>query len=47
MSKSSHTEAEIIEALKQVEAGRNAADVGGSMEYQNTQSMPGKQNTAG
>ena len=28
MSKSSHTEAEIIEALKQVEAGRNAADVG-------------------
>jgi putative transposase len=27
MSKSSHTEAEIIEALKQVE-GRNAADVG-------------------
>lgn len=28
MSKSSHTEAEIMEALKQVEAGRNAADVG-------------------
>ena len=28
MSKSSHTEAQIIEALKQVEGGRNAADVG-------------------
>jgi putative transposase len=28
MSKSSHTEAQIIEALKQVEAGRSAADVG-------------------
>jgi len=28
MSKSSHTEAQIIEALKQVEGGRNAAEVG-------------------
>jgi putative transposase len=28
MSKRNHTEAEIIEALKQVEAGRNAAEVG-------------------
>ena len=28
MSKSSHMEAQIIEALKQVEAGRSAADVG-------------------
>ena len=28
MSKSSHTEAQIIEALKQMEAGRSAADVG-------------------
>jgi putative transposase len=28
MSKSNHTEAQIIEALKQVEAGRSAEDVG-------------------
>lgn len=28
MSKSNHTEGQIIEALKQVEGGRNAADVG-------------------
>ncbi len=28
MSKSSHTEAQIIEALKQMEAGRSAADIG-------------------
>jgi putative transposase len=28
MSKSSHTEAQIIEALKQMEAGQSAADVG-------------------
>jgi putative transposase len=28
MSKSNHTEAQIIEALKQVEAGRSAGDVG-------------------
>jgi putative transposase len=28
VSKSSHTEAQIIEALKQVEAGRSAADIG-------------------
>lgn len=28
MSKSSHSEAQIIEALKQMEAGRSAADVG-------------------
>ena len=28
MSKSSHTEAQIIEALKQVEGGRNAVEVG-------------------
>jgi len=28
MSKSNHTEAQIIEALKQVEAGRSAAEVG-------------------
>ena len=28
MSKSKHTEAQIIEALKQVEAGRTAAEVG-------------------
>jgi putative transposase len=28
MSKSSHTDAQIIEALKQVEGGRSAADVG-------------------
>jgi putative transposase len=28
MSKRNHTEAQIIEALKQVEAGRRAADVG-------------------
>ena len=28
MSKSSHTEAQVIEALKQMEAGRGAADIG-------------------
>jgi putative transposase len=28
MSKGNHTEAQIIEALKQVEAGRSAGDVG-------------------
>lgn len=28
MSKSNHSEAQIIEALKQVEGGRNAAEVG-------------------
>lgn len=28
MSKSGHTEAQIIDALKQMEAGRSAADVG-------------------
>jgi len=28
MSKSSHSEAQIVEALKQMEAGRGAADVG-------------------
>ena len=28
MSKSNHTEAQIIEALKQVEAGRSAAEIG-------------------
>lgn len=28
MSKSKHTEAQIIEALKQIEAGRTAAEVG-------------------
>jgi putative transposase len=45
MSRSRHTEAEMIEALKQVEAGRKVEDV--AREVGVSKHMPGKRNTAG
>jgi putative transposase len=46
MGKSKHTEAQMIEALKQVEAGRTAAEVGRQCGVRRTRFMRGKPNTA-
>jgi hypothetical protein len=47
MSKSKHAEAQIINALKQVEAGRTAEERLGSAASPSTRSMPGRRSTAG
>ncbi len=46
MSKSMHTEAQMIGALKELEAGRKAEDVAREVGYRSTRSKPGKQSTA-
>ena len=42
MSKSKHTEAQMIAALKQLEAGRKVEDVAREVECPSTPSMPGR-----
>lgn len=42
MNRSKHTEAQMITALKEVEAGRSAEDVAGSVGVSNTRSMAGR-----
>jgi hypothetical protein len=46
MSKGRHTEAQIIAALKQVEAGRRVEDVAREVGVSQIRSMPGRRNTA-
>ncbi|WP_263354762.1 transposase [Acidicapsa acidisoli] len=45
MSKSRHTEAQIIAALKRVEAGRTAEDVAREYGVPSTRSTPGRPST--
>ena len=45
MGKSKHTEAQMIEALKQVEAGRSAGEVGRQYGFLRVRYMPGKPST--
>jgi hypothetical protein len=47
MSKSRHTEAQMIGVLKQLEAGRKVEDVAREWACRNTRSTPGKQSTVG
>jgi len=42
MSKSNKSEAQMIEALKHLEAGRSAADLAGNMECRSTRSTFGR-----
>jgi hypothetical protein len=46
MGKSKHSEAQMIEGLKQVEAGRGAAEVGRQYGSRHTRFMRGKPSTA-
>jgi hypothetical protein len=46
MSKSKHTEAQMIAALKQVDAGRKVEDVGREVECPSTPYMAGRRSTA-
>ena len=47
MSKSNHTEAQMIGALKQLEAGRKAEDVAREVGVSKHTIMPGRRSTAG
>jgi len=47
MSRTRHTEAEILAVLKQSEAGRKAEEVAREAGCRNTRSTPGKRSTGG
>ena len=47
MSKSKHNEAQIIEAVKQLEAGQKAEDLARGLGVSKLRSMRGRLNTAG
>jgi hypothetical protein len=47
MSKSNHTEAQMIGALKQLEAERKAEDVAREVGCRSTRAIPGKRSTVG
>lgn len=47
MTKSKHTEAQIIAALKQLEAGRTVEDVAREHGFPSTRFTPGKPGTMG
>ena len=47
MAKRKYSEVEMIGALKQMDAGRSAAEVGQELRCPSTRCIPGKRNTGG
>jgi len=47
VSKRTHTEAEMVGAIKQLEAGRTAAEIGRELGLSKHTIMPGRRSTAG